>query len=89
MARSLRVVDKEILEELFYTFFKRFEAETNMKTLNALIKTDLKKLYEQIDIVMQATFMGAINTSIESIAESMISVFNDHNSDERLIVDDI
>ena len=69
-----------------------------MKTLDALIKTDSKELitlfysspnlYEQIDIVI-VTVMGATNSSIESIAESMISVFNNHNSDVRLIVEDI
>ena len=44
MARSLWVVDKEILEEQFHTFLKRLEAETNMKFLDALIKTDSKVL---------------------------------------------
>ena len=44
MERSLRVFDKEILEEQFFTFLKRLEAETNMKTQDALIKTDSKEL---------------------------------------------
>ena len=36
--------DEEMLEVQFYPFLKRFEAETNMKTLDALIKTDSKEL---------------------------------------------
>ena len=42
-------------------------------------------LYEQIELVMQATFVGAI----KSIAESMILVFNNLNSDVRPIGNDI
>ena len=50
-----------------------------MKILNALNKTDSKELitlfssypnlYEQVELVIQATFVGAIKTSVESIAE--------------------
>ena len=32
---------------------------------------------------MQATFVAAIKTSVESIAEAVISIFNQHNSDNR------
>ena len=46
-------------------------------------------LYEQIELVMQATFAGAIKTSVEWIAESMISLFNNHNSYVRPIGGDI
>ena len=83
----------------FYIFLKRLEVETNMKTLDALIKTDSKdlitlfssspNLHEEIELVMQATYVRAIKTSVESIAESMISVFNNHNSDIRPVGDAI
>ena len=38
---------------------------------------------------MQATFVGAIKTSVESIAESVISVYNKHNSDIRKIREEL
>ena len=34
---------------------------------------------------MQATFVAAIQTSVKSIAEAVISVFNGHNSDIRTV----
>ena len=42
-----------------------------------------EKLFEGIELVMQATFVAAIKTSVESIAEAVISIFNQHNSDNR------
>ena len=38
---------------------------------------------------MQATFVGTIKTSVESIAESVISVYNKHNSDIRKIREEL
>ena len=38
---------------------------------------------------MQATFVGAIKTSVESISESVISVYNKHNSDIRTIGEEL
>ena len=38
-----------------------------------------------IELVIQATFVAAIKTSVESIAKAVISVFNRHNSDIRTI----
>ena len=39
-------------------------------------------LYVGIELLMQATFVGAIKTSVESIAKSVISVYNKHNSEK-------
>ena len=71
-----------------------------MKTQDALIKTDSKELI--IDYIAffiskpvwtnracNATFVGAIKTNVKSIAESMILVFNNLNSDVRPIGNDI
>ena len=84
VARSLRVVSKEILEDQFYTFLQRLESETQKQTIESLSKTDSMELiksfstsptlYEGIELVMQATFVGAIKTSVESIAESGLAL---------------
>ena len=42
-------------------------------------------LYSGIEVIMQATAVAAIKLSVESIAESHISVYNLHNSDIRNI----
>jgi hypothetical protein len=55
-----------------------------------LIKTFMKsnKLYKGIEIIMQACAVGAIKVSVESVAKSMISKYNLHNSDIRPIGED-
>ena len=40
-------------------------------------------LYEGIELIMQSVFVAAIKISVESVAESVISVYNRHNSDIR------
>ena len=82
VARSLRVVSKEILEDQFYTFLQRLESETQKQTIESLSKTDSMELiksfstsptlYEGIELVMQATFVGAIKTSVE---QSLLSLY--------------
>ena len=40
-------------------------------------------LYEGIELIMQSAYVAAIKVSVESVAESVISVYNRHNSDIR------
>ena len=46
-------------------------------------------MYSGIEAVMQACVVGSIKTSVESVAESMISKYNIHNSKIRRITDDV
>ena len=98
MARSPRGVDDQVLEGQFNTFLKKLEQVTNHETVENILKMDSKEfiklfssstnLYEGIEHVMQAAYVAAIKTSVKSIAESMISVYNTHNSDIRPIAED-
>ena len=47
-----------------------------------------EKLYKGIELIMQACAVGAIKISVESVAESMISKYNIHNSNIRPIGED-
>ena len=47
-----------------------------------------EKLYKGIELIMQACAVGAIKISVESVAESMISKYNIHNSKIRPIGED-
>ena len=42
-------------------------------------------MYEGIELVLRATFEASIKLSVESVAESVISVYNLHNSKLRPI----
>ena len=42
-------------------------------------------LYRNIEMVVQAIYVGCIQLSVESVAESMISKYNIHNNELRCI----
>ena len=48
-----------------------------------------EKFYTEIEAVIQACIVGSIKISVESVAESMISKYNIHNSKIRRIADHI
>ena len=52
-----------------------------------MIKLFMKneELYNGIELVMQATAVAAVKMSVESIAESFISIYNIHNNKLRPI----
>ena len=47
--------------------------------LQGLLSPKLRQIKERIEMVLQATFMGAIKISVESVAESIISKYALHN----------
>ena len=87
-----------LLEYQFYTFLKRLEVTTNHQSNENLEKTDQKdlikllssspSLYEGIQLLMRATYEACIKISVESVAESVISVYNSHNSKIRPVCED-
>ena len=97
--RNLReYTDLEIANQ-FRLFLSRLQEATKDHSIEKLEKMDPKelikqfmveeKLYTDIESVMQACVVGSIKISVESIAESMISKYNIHNSKTRPITDDI
>ena len=90
--------DLEIANQ-FRLFLSRLQEATKDHSIEKLEKMDPKelikqfmvdeKLYTEIEFVMQACVVGSIKISVESIAESMISKYNIHNSKIRQIADDI
>ena len=59
-----------------YKTDKQFE-ETDSKDLIKQFSTT-KSLYEGIELIMRATYEAVIKLSVESVAESIISVYNLH-----------
>ena len=74
---------------------KRLDTVTQHKSNNQLEETDSKdllkllssspSLYEGIELVLRAAFEASIKLSVESVAESVISVYNLHNTKLRAI----
>lgn len=93
--RNLRSISKEDIEKQFKIFLQRLHNITQYRTYNDLEKSDPKEmiryfmqhehLYSGVELVMNATAVAAIKLSVESIAESYISIYNIHNSDIRAI----
>ena len=93
IAKSVRIVEKDMLEEQFYKFTQRLESVTNHQSIDNLYKSDSKRLikifytspslYEGIEMIIQCTYVADINVSVESIAETVISVYNRQTSDIR------
>lgn len=95
VCRSVRDVDSEELQTQFYKLIKRLHMVTKDKSYKELEKTDSKELikqfskskelYEGIELVLRATYEASVKLSVESIAESVISIYNLHNSKIRKI----
>ena len=83
----------------FRLFLSRLQEVTKDDSVTKLEKSDPKELikkfmvnedlYSGIEAVIQACVVGSIKISVESVAESMISKYNIHNSNIRSIADDI
>ena len=75
----------------------RLYKEFGNKTLDDIKEADSKQimktfmrtpaLYREIEMVLQATVIGAIKISVESVAESIISKYALHNSKIRKLND--
>ena len=97
-ARSVKCVERSEIENQFYKFTKRLEKITQHKSYEQLKKTDSKELiqtfgsspslYEGIELVMRATYEASVKLSVESVAESVISVYNLHNNQLRKLNED-
>ena len=97
-ARSVKCVERSEIENQFYKFTKRLEKITQHKSYEQLEKTDSKELiqtfgsspslYEGIELVMRATYEASVKLSVESVAESVISVYNLHNNQLRKLNED-
>ena len=95
MDRNLKHIPTEDIELQFNKFLQKLHTVTQFKTCKDLEESDPKQfimyfmqhehLYSGIELIMQATAVAAIKLSVESIAESYISVYNIHNSDIRNI----
>ena len=96
--RNLRIIHNDDIEEQFNIFLKRLHSVTKTKPIKDLENSDPKEiikyfmqhehLYSGIEFIMQATAVACIKLSVESIAESYISIYNLHNSDIRPINDE-
>ena len=81
----------EALKEHFNKFMTRLESVTIHLTAESLHKADSKDLikicsttpdlYEGIELVLRSAYVAAVKVNVESIAESVISVYIRHNSD--------
>ena len=95
VCRSVKDVTSEELENQFCRLTKRLSILTkdiSIKQLEEINSKDLIKqisssptLYEGIELVLRATYEASIKLSVESVAESVISVYNLHNSKVRPI----
>ena len=89
MCRSVKSVEKDEIQSQFYVFLKRLEIVTKADTNEILDKKDPKELiklfssspqlYEGIELLMRATYEACIKISVESVAESIIYIYNQHN----------
>ena len=96
--RSVKCVERNEIENQFCIFTRRLENITQHKTYEQIENTDSKELiqtfgsssslYEGIELVMRATYEASLKVSIESVAESVISVYNLHNNKFRKISED-
>ena len=97
VGRSLREIDSEELKNQFSTFLERLGKVIENKSMEELLRIDAKDLiktfmrnsnqYKGIEMIMQATIIGAIKISVESVAESIISKYGIHNSKIRALKD--
>ena len=95
MDKNLRSISKEYIGNQFKVFLKRLQNETKEKKVEDIEKTNPKdmiklfmkneELHNGIELVMQATAVAAVKMSVESIAESFISIYNLHNNKLRPI----
>ena len=97
VGRSLREIDLEELKNQFSTFLERLGKVVENKSMEELLRIDAKDLiktimrnsnqYKGIEMIIQATIIGAIKISVESVAESIISKYGIHNSKKRALKD--
>ena len=83
------------MENQFYKFTKRLEKVTQHMMYEQIEVADSKELiqtfgsspdlYEGIELIMRATYEASIKVSVESVAESVISIYNLHNNKHRKI----
>ena len=93
--RNMRNISKSDIEQQFKIFLQRLHDITQFRTCEDLEKSDPKEiikyfmqhehLYSGVELVMNVTAVAAIKMSVESIAESYISIYNIHNNDNRPI----
>ena len=99
LARSLRVIDKEVLQDQFSAFAKKLEELTKDISEDDLKKMDSKdlivkffnseaKLFCGIELILQAIAVASIKISVESVAESFISDYNRRNDKLRTLSED-
>ena len=99
LARSLRVIDKEVLQDQFSAFAKKLEELTKDISEDDLKKMDSKdlivkffnseaKLFCGIELILQAIAVASIKISVESVAESFISEYNRRNDKLRTLSED-
>ena len=65
----------------------KYNEKTDPKDLIKLLSSS-PSLYEGIEILLRATYEACIKISVESVAESVLSVYNSHNSKIRPISED-
>ena len=95
VCRSVQDVSSEEMQDQFYKLIKCLHMVNKGKTYKELQQTNSKDLikhfstspalYEGIELVLRATYEASIKLSVESVAESVISVYNLHNSKVRPI----
>ena len=90
LARTLRLMDKEVLLNQFSVFSGKLEEVTKDISEENLLKMDSKdlivrffnseaKLFCGIELILEAIAVASIKISVESVAESSISDYNRRN----------
>ena len=97
VSRSIREVDTEEIDNQFSIFLERLGKELDTEPISKIEKINSKdimktfmtnpELYRGIEMIMQATLVGAIKIGVESVTESVISKYSIHNSKIRNIKD--
>ena len=99
LARSLRLMDKEVLLNQFSVFSRKLEEVTKDISEENLLKMESKdlivrffnsdaKLFCGIELILEAIAVASIKISVESVAESFISEYNRRNDKLRTLSED-
>ena len=91
--RSLRKISDSELKSQYSLFLQKLQTITitdkvDSKDIIRMFLDSDNKLYEDIQMIIHAICVSCVSFSVESNAESAISIYNIQNSDRRPIKED-